>query len=113
MLIDLSSEPDKVWEGLTVDEKIKTVLTAEIKRRLAPNEVKIKADFELTCYSFDGIECIKEALRAGEQFSNDVIHLKVAFYPDFRALMATNTSFNTIQLHYMLPGPVHLRRVRV
>jgi translation initiation factor 2 alpha subunit (eIF-2alpha) len=33
---------------------------------MAPAPVKLRADFELTCFTFEGIEAIKEALLAAK-----------------------------------------------
>lgn len=40
-------------------------MMSEIKRRMAVQPLKIRADFELTCFSYEGIDAIKEALKAG------------------------------------------------
>lgn len=74
------SEPERVWEGIDINPEVKSVLDVEIKRRLAPNEAKIRADFEMTCYSYEGIEGIKKALKAGEKHSIKDIQLKVTCY---------------------------------
>jgi len=50
---------------LEVDEEIKKELFEEIKKRLAPKPVPIRADFDITCFSYDGISAIKKALLAG------------------------------------------------
>jgi len=42
-------------------------LKKEILRRLTPQPIKLRADFELTCYSLRGIEDIKESLLAGKK----------------------------------------------
>lgn len=38
----------------------------QIRRRLTPQAVKVRADFEVTCFSYEGIDAIKAALFAGE-----------------------------------------------
>ena len=34
---------------------------------MRPQPVKIRADFEITCFAYEGIEAIKDALREGER----------------------------------------------
>lgn len=63
-------EPDTVFEGLfdmnsPADVNLKNELILAIKRKLAPQVVKIRADIELTCFSYEGIVGIKESLKAG------------------------------------------------
>lgn len=50
---------------------------AEIKRRLTPQPVRIRAEFEITCFSYDGIDAVKEALRAGLKHNNIGFEIKV------------------------------------
>ena len=58
--------PDKkVFQSLTIDEDIKEELFVEIKKRLAPKPVPIRADFDIQCFSYSGISAIKKALLAG------------------------------------------------
>lgn len=40
-------------------EMIASVLSY-VKRRLAPQPVKIRADIEVTCFNYEGIDAIKE-----------------------------------------------------
>ena len=44
---------------------------------MIPEPVKIRADFKLTCYKFQGIDAIRAALIEGEKFSTDDIQIKV------------------------------------
>jgi translation initiation factor 2 subunit 1 len=44
-----------------VVEELKTY----IRRRLAPQPIKIRADVEVSCFTYDGIDAIREALFAG------------------------------------------------
>jgi translation initiation factor 2 subunit 1 len=45
---------------------------------MAPTPVKIRADFELMCSSFEGIDAIKAALIAGRKAVNDE-HFEAGF----------------------------------
>jgi translation initiation factor 2 subunit 1 len=51
---------------LDIEEDVKTALVTYIKRRLAPQPVKIRADIEVTCFTYEGIDAIKAALTEGE-----------------------------------------------
>lgn len=48
-----------------------------IRRRLAPQPVRIRADIEVTCFSYEGIDAIKEALLAGEAASTADAPMKI------------------------------------
>lgn len=37
-----------------------------IKRRMTPQPLKIRADVELTCFAYDGVERIRDAMRAAQ-----------------------------------------------
>jgi translation initiation factor 2 subunit 1 len=60
-----------------VAPEIKDKLYKEIQRRLTPQPVTVRSDFELSCYTYEGIEAIKEALRAGEKKGTEQAKLKV------------------------------------
>lgn len=82
------SDPEQVWQavldnpGSDVDElvqnpQIKRDLFSSIIRRLTPQKVKIRADIEVACFAYDGIDAVKAALMAGEKVSNEDIPVKV------------------------------------
>ena len=54
---------------LELDSKIPSTLIQEIKayilRKLAPQPIKIRSDIEVSCFSYEGIDAIREALIAG------------------------------------------------
>lgn len=54
-----------------------------IKRRMTPQPVKIRADVELTCFHYDGIEHIKAAMRAAEASGNEecIVKMKLVAPP--------------------------------
>lgn len=38
---------------------------------MAPTAVKLRADFELTCFTYEGIDALKEALLTAKNAVND------------------------------------------
>jgi translation initiation factor 2 subunit 1 len=49
-------------------EDVKAMLLANIKRRLTPQPIKIRADVDVSCYSYQGIDAVKNALREAKKF---------------------------------------------
>lgn len=49
---------------------------ATIARRLTPQAIRLRADIELTCYTPQGIDAIKKALRKGEKESTEQVPIK-------------------------------------
>lgn len=58
-------DPDKVFGNLLPPGRLRDVVLANIQHRLTPRAVRIRADIELTCFAYDGIDSVKAALRAG------------------------------------------------
>ncbi|WFD38576.1 uncharacterized protein MJAP1_001535 [Malassezia japonica] len=71
------TEAAKVFDGLQIDEDVRRELEANIARRLTPQPVKIRADVEVSCFGYEGIDAVKEALRAGEALSTETIPIKI------------------------------------
>lgn len=71
------NEPSTVFQGMNLQEDILEELLKDIKRRLTPQEVKIRSDIEVTCNSYEGIDAIIAALSAAEAESTDEIEIKV------------------------------------
>jgi translation initiation factor 2 subunit 1 len=64
------SDPDQnIFEELVVDDRTKTLIVSYVRRRLASQPVKIRADIEVTCFTYEGIDAIKAGLSAGESKS--------------------------------------------
>lgn len=47
-----------------------------ISRRLTPQAIKIRADVEVSCFAYEGIDAIKEALKAAESVSTEQMQVK-------------------------------------
>lgn len=88
----LVESEDDVFEGLSVDKSIQTLISTYVKRRLAPQPVKIRADVEVTCRSYEGIDAIKHALSAGEACAIDAVPIKIKIIAPPIYVMTTMTS---------------------
>ncbi|WFD31008.1 hypothetical protein MSPP1_002037 [Malassezia sp. CBS 17886] len=71
------TEPGKVFDALNIGPDVRRELEANIARRLTPQPVKIRADIEVSCFGYEGIDAVKAALRAGEAVSTEVIPIKI------------------------------------
>lgn len=49
-------------EGIELEDSLREALLDMIRKRLTPQAVKIRADIEVTCFQYEGIDAIKEAL---------------------------------------------------
>uniref|UniRef100_A0A2K6FUG8 Eukaryotic translation initiation factor 2 subunit 1 n=1 Tax=Propithecus coquereli TaxID=379532 RepID=A0A2K6FUG8_PROCO len=66
------SDPS-ILDSLDLNEDEREVLINNINSRLTPQAVKIRADIEVACYGYEGIDAVKEALRAGLNCSTETI----------------------------------------
>jgi translation initiation factor 2 subunit 1 len=64
------NEPDMVFEGLDISAEEREALLLCISKRMMPSAIKIRTEFELTCFTYDGIDTIKKALLAAKQETN-------------------------------------------
>eukprot|EP00400_MALV-I_sp_L67-5_P000453 gene453-1187_t len=68
-----SSQADEVWNklqektGEELSAGLKEQIIASIKRRLTTSAVRLRAAVDVTCYEYEGIEGVREALKAGQQ----------------------------------------------
>lgn len=75
-LKEILSGNESILEGLKVDQSVKDELMKILKERLLPQPVKIRADFKLTCETFEGIDAIREALLNGRKKGTEKIPIK-------------------------------------
>lgn len=86
------TESDMVFDGMTIDPEVFKELQANIARRMTPQPVRIRADIEVTCFSKEGIDAIRNALSKGEQMSTESVPLKVKLVaPPLYVLLSTTT----------------------
>jgi translation initiation factor 2 subunit 1 len=78
-------------DSLDLNEDERKVLINNISRRLTPQAVKIRADIEVACYGYEGIDDVKEALRADLNFSTETMPIKSNLIAPPRYVMTTTT----------------------
>jgi len=52
-------------------DEVKTALMRDIRRRMTPVPLKLRADVEMTCFQYDGVLHLQEAMRAGAAAGDD------------------------------------------
>lgn len=112
------TDPVHAFDGIPIDasDVVYKDLVTQISRKMTPNPVKVRADIEITCFSYDGINAIKEALSAGEAVSTEAVPVKVKLVavPLFvltslsldkqKALDALNTAIQKMQESIVASG---------
>lgn len=85
------AEPDKVLEPYDISDAVRDSLLKNIARRLTPQPIKLRADIEVTCFGREGINAIKEALKAGEALSEEDMTIKIKLVaPPLFVMMTTS-----------------------
>ena len=71
------TNPD-VWNDVKFpNEAVKSEFQSYISKKLTPHPTKIRADVEVTCFKYDGIDAVKDALRKAEAKSTQDTQVKV------------------------------------
>ncbi|XP_010917533.1 eukaryotic translation initiation factor 2 subunit alpha homolog [Elaeis guineensis] len=104
------TDPDSVLDSLTREEKevgpdgqevtkvvpamtpeVKDALVKNIRRRMTPQPLKIRADIEMKCFQFDGVLHIKEAMKKAEAAGNDDCPVKIKLVAPPLYVLTTQT----------------------
>ncbi|KAI8869011.1 hypothetical protein GQ42DRAFT_163220 [Ramicandelaber brevisporus] len=85
-------QPEKVFEGISMTDGVRTELMSNIARKLTPQPVKIRADIVVGCNSYEGIDAIKKALRAGLACSIESAPLSIKLIKPPYYVMSTTTT---------------------
>ncbi|KAG1661397.1 hypothetical protein FOA52_005690 [Chlamydomonas sp. UWO 241] len=84
-------EEDRGGKLDVLTENVKDALLKNIKRRMTPQPLKVRADVELTCFAYDGIEHIKAAMRVAEACSTEEVPIKMKLVAPPLYVIVTNT----------------------
>ncbi|KAF7996249.1 hypothetical protein HCN44_001881 [Aphidius gifuensis] len=74
-----------------LDESTRDVFVSNIKRKLTSQAVKIRADVEVACYGYEGIDAVKAALKAGLALSTEDLPIKINLIAPPLYVMTTST----------------------
>lgn len=87
----ISITDPSVFDSVDVPSKdVLEELKLYISRRLTPQAINIRADVDVSCFSYEGIDAIKEALKAAESVSTSQMQVKTK-------LVAAPLYFITVQ----------------
>jgi translation initiation factor 2 subunit 1 len=82
---------ESVFESLDITPEILSALRTHIRRRLTPQPIKIRADIEVTCFTYEGIEAIRSALKAAQDVGSEEVPVKVKLIAPPMYVMTTST----------------------
>eukprot|EP00897_Mesotaenium_endlicherianum_P000793 jgi/Mesen1/10714/ME000090S10172 len=99
------NDPDAVLDVLTREVKetgpdgeepalsddVKDALVKNVRRRMTPQPLKIRADIELKCFHYDGVLHIKDAMRKAEQVSTEDCPVKIKLVAPPLYVLTTQT----------------------
>lgn len=85
----IMSDKEAVFREIDITPEEQRVLVEAISRKMAPTPLKLRADFELTCFTYEGIDALKAAL--------------------LTAKASVNTKDPQIQVSFKLIAPPHYR----
>lgn len=79
------------FEDVDVPDDLKEEIKTYILRRLAPQPIKIRSDVEISCFTYEGIDAIREALFAGIAVGTDGSPIKIKLIAPPIYVLSTTT----------------------
>jgi len=86
------SDPDTVFSKVDISEEQKKALLFNIQKKMASAPIKLRTIFKLQCYTYEGIQAIKESLlEAKKQTCDDKFSLifQLIAPPEYKAEVVT------------------------
>ncbi|WBW71225.1 translation initiation factor eIF2 alpha subunit [Schizosaccharomyces osmophilus] len=106
------SNAEHVFEGLEAPKPgIIDDLLGQISRRLTPQPIKIRADVEVTCFGYDGINAIKAALKSAEDLRTEEVPIKVKLVAPPLYVLLTNALDKSLGLKKLEEAIVNIEKV--
>lgn len=79
------------FADIDVPDDLKEEIKTYILRRLAPQPIKIRSDIEVSCFTYEGIDAIKEALFAGMAVGTENSSIKIKLIAPPIYVLSTTT----------------------
>jgi translation initiation factor 2 subunit 1 len=76
---------------LDIEDDLKEELKTYILRRLAPQPIKIRSDIEVSCFTYEGIDAIREALFAGMALGSEQNPIRIKLIAPPIYVLSTTT----------------------
>jgi len=70
-------ETPAILDELDVTDDEKRILLKNIRRRLTPQAMKVRADVEVSCYAYEGVDAVKRSLKKGIECSTEEHRIKI------------------------------------
>ncbi|GAV88084.1 S1 domain-containing protein/EIF_2_alpha domain-containing protein [Cephalotus follicularis] len=74
-----------------MSDELKDALIKNVRRRMTPQPMKIRADIEMKCFQFDGVLHIKDAMRKAEAAGNNDCPVKIKLVAPPLYVLTTQT----------------------
>merc|ERR1712224_811357 len=71
------AEADALVAQYSLDDEIKDALVKNIRRRLTPQPVKMRADVEVTCFSYEGVDAVRDSLLTAQKVGGEDTPVKI------------------------------------
>ncbi|OWF42154.1 eukaryotic translation initiation factor 2 subunit 1-like [Mizuhopecten yessoensis] len=81
----------EILDECEIDDETKATLLENIRRRLTPQAVKIRADLEVACTNYEGVDAVKRALKKGLEFTTEAMPIKINLIAPPLYVMTTQT----------------------
>ncbi|XP_021370743.1 eukaryotic translation initiation factor 2 subunit 1-like [Mizuhopecten yessoensis] len=70
------SQPE-LFDGCNLDTDTRDVLLASIRQKLSPKIVKVRADIEVACTGYEGVDAVRRALKKGLELTTGESPVKI------------------------------------
>ncbi|KAJ1782456.1 hypothetical protein LPJ59_006805 [Coemansia sp. RSA 2399] len=95
------ANPEAVLGEFGMDSALLEELMANISRKFTPQKVKLRADLEIQCYGFEGVEAVRKAIKAAESVSTEETPIKVRLIAPPTYVMTTTSLNKTEDIELM------------
>lgn len=67
------TDPEEAFGKLNLPADLQAVIIQTAQHRLKDQPVKLRADLEITCFGAEGVNAIREVLRVGQKFGEELV----------------------------------------